>query len=117
MNAIEHESADGCMLIRLRGEVDLSWSQQVREAVLAALGKSARVGVVLSEVSYIDSSGIAALVEGFQNARSRGSGFALVAISDAVRAVLELARLERVFPIVADVAAIPEANGASAWKP
>ena len=112
MNAIEHESADGCMLIRLRGEVDLSWSQQVREAVLAALGKSARVGVVLSEVSYIDSSGIAALVEGFQNARSRGSGFALVAISDAVRAVLELARLDRVFPIVADVAAIPAAKSA-----
>ena len=117
MNGIEHESADGCILIRLRGEVDLSWSQQVREAVLAALQKNARVGVVLSEVTYIDSSGIAALVEGFQNARSRGTGFALVAISDAVRAVLELARLDRVFPIVADVAAIPEVNGASAWKP
>lgn len=117
MNAIEQETVDGCLLIRLRGEVDLSWSQQVRDAVLAALGKSTRVGVVLSEVSYIDSSGIAALVEGFQNARSKGSGFALVAVSDAVRAVLELARLDRVFPIVADVAAIPAANGASVWKP
>lgn len=111
MNAIEQETVDGCLLIRLSGEVDLSWSQQVRDAVLAALGKSTRVGVVLSEVSYIDSSGIAALVEGFQNARSKGSGFALVAVSDAVRAVLELARLDRVFPIVADVAAIPAANG------
>ena len=117
MNAIEQETVDGCLLIRLRGEVDLSWSQQVRDAVLAALKKSTRVGVVLSEVSYIDSSGIAALVEGFQNARLKGSGFALVAVSDAVRAVLELARLDRVFPIVADVSAIPEANGVPAWKP
>ena len=116
MNGIDQETADGCTLIRLRGEVDLSWSQQVREAVLKALGNSQRVGVVLSEVSYIDSSGIAALVEGFQNARSKGSGFALVAISDAVRAVLELARLDRVFPIVADVAAIPEVTGVPAWK-
>ena len=111
MNAIEKETIDGCTLIRLSGEVDLSWSQQVRDAVLSALNESRRVGVVLSEVSYIDSSGIAALVEGFQNARSNGSGFALVAISDAVRAVLELARLDRVFPIVADAAAIPEVTG------
>ncbi len=111
MNAVATETIDGCTLIRLSGEVDLSWSQQVREAVLSALAESRRVGVILSEVSYIDSSGIAALVEGFQNARTSGSGFALVAISDAVRAVLELARLDRVFPIVADVAAIPEAIG------
>ena len=51
-------------------------------------------------MSYIDSSGIAALVEGFQAARARGSRFALVAVSDAVRAVLELARLDRVFQLV-----------------
>ncbi|HET9031371.1 MAG TPA: STAS domain-containing protein [Dokdonella sp.] len=111
MNAIKSETVDGCTLIRLTGEVDLSWSQQVREAVLDALQKSRRVGVVLSEVSYIDSSGIAALVEGFQGARSKGSGFALVAVSDAVRAVLELARLDQVFPIVADADAIPEVTG------
>lgn len=117
MNGIEQETADGCTLIRLRGEVDLSWSQQVRHAVLEALSTSQRVGVVLSEVSYIDSSGIAALVEGFQNARSKGSGFALVAVSDSVRAVLELARLDRVFPIVADIEAIPDLSGTAAWKP
>jgi len=106
MSGIESEVLDGIVLIRLRGEVDLSWSQQVRTAVLAALEKNPAVGVELSEVSYIDSSGIAALVEGFQSARSRGSRFALVAVSDAVRAVLELARLDRVFLIVAEPAAI-----------
>jgi|SRR5690606_853592 len=116
MNGIEQETADGRTLIRLRGEVDLSWSQQVRQAVLDALAKSRRVGVVLSDVSYIDSSGIAALVEGFQNARSKGSAFALVAVSDSVRAVLELARLDRVFPIVADVESIPDVAGAPVWK-
>jgi anti-sigma B factor antagonist len=69
--------------------------------VLDALESHAPVGVDLSAVSYIDSSGIAALVEGFQTARTRGGRFALVAVSDAVRAVLELARLDRVFLIVA----------------
>ncbi len=117
MNGIEQETTDGRVLIHLRGEVDLSWSQQVRKAVLDALAASPRVGVVLRDVGYIDSSGIAALVEGFQNARSTGRAFALVAISDAVRAVLELARLDRVFPIVADADAIPEPVGGAAWKP
>lgn len=117
MNGIEQESKGGCTLIRLSGEVDLSWSQQVRKAVLDALAGSHQVGVVLSDVSYIDSSGIAALVEGFQNARTHGRGFALVAVSDAVRAVLELARLDRVFPLVADVDAIPDPAVVPAWRP
>ncbi len=109
MSGIASETIDGYVLIRLSGEVDLSWSQQVRHAVLAALESHPAVGVELSEVSYIDSSGIAALVEGFQNARARGSRFALVAVSDAVRAVLELARLDRVFLIVSDPASLGEA--------
>ena len=109
MSGIESEALDGIVLIRLSGEVDLSWSQQVRHAVLEALETSPAVGVELSQVSYIDSSGIAALVEGFQSARTHGNRFALVAISDAVRAVLELARLDRVFLIVPDSAALAEA--------
>lgn len=100
-NSVANEVREGYVLVRLRGEVDLSWSQAVRRAVLDALAGDEPVGVDLSEVSYIDSSGIAALVEGFQTARARGGRFALVAVSDAVRAVLELARLDRVFLLVA----------------
>jgi anti-sigma B factor antagonist len=99
-NSVASESCDGYVLVRLSGEVDLSWSQEVRRAVLDALVGGEPVGVELSAVSYIDSSGIAALVEGFQQARTRGRRFALVAVSDAVRAVLELARLDRVFLLV-----------------
>ena len=103
MNAVTSETQGGFTVVRLSGEVDLSWSQEVRQAILDALERESGVGVELSRVSYIDSSGIAALVEGFQNARQNGRRFALVAVSQAVMAVLELARLDRVFPIVADV--------------
>ncbi|MBA8882448.1 STAS domain-containing protein [Dokdonella fugitiva] len=99
-NGVAAERGDGYVLVRLSGEVDLSWSQEVRRAVLDALAAGTPVGVELSAVSYIDSSGIAALVEGFQQARQNGGRFALVAVSDAVRAVLELARLDRVFVIL-----------------
>jgi anti-sigma B factor antagonist len=102
-NACSSEDLGGYTLVRLRGEVDLTWSQQVRKAILAALGGGGKVGVDLSQVSYIDSSGIAALVEGLQNAKARGQQFALVAASKAVMAVLQLARLDRVFAIFPDV--------------
>jgi len=102
-NACVSETLGDYVLVRLSGEVDLSWSQQVRKAILAALAGSNKVGVELSAVSYIDSSGIAALVEGFQNARSKNQQFGLVAASKAVMAVLQLARLDRVFPIFPDI--------------
>ncbi len=91
------------------GEVDLSWSQEIRIKVLDALAAGPALAVVLSRVSYIDSSGIAALVEGFQQARAKALKFALVAPSESVRSVLELARLDRVFPIFAD---LPSAQAA-----
>lgn len=93
----------GLRLVRVRGEVDLSWSQRLRKTILEALASSRPVAVDLSAVTYIDSSGIAALVEGFQNARGKGQRFALVAVSRPVHAVLELARLDRVFPIFPSV--------------
>ena len=105
MNDCSVEQQGDFALVRVRGEVDLSWSQKVRKTILDALSKAKGVGVELSEVSYIDSSGIAALVEGFQNARGKGQKFALIAVSAPVRSVLELARLDRVFPMVDTVEA------------
>ena len=90
-------------VVKLGGEVDLSWSQQARRAVLEALGQAQKVAVNLAAVTYIDSSGIAALVEGFQNARGKGQTFVLVAVSEPVLAVLRLARLDKVFAIRASL--------------
>jgi anti-sigma B factor antagonist len=104
-NACVSETLEDIVIVRLRGEVDLSWSQQVRRTILDALGSSGKVGAELSQVSYIDSSGIAALVEGFQNARTKGSKFGLVASSSAVMSVLQLARLDKVFPLFATIEA------------
>jgi anti-sigma B factor antagonist len=101
-NACVSEDLGGYALVRVSGEVDLSWSQQVRDAILAALSRG-DVGVELSRVTYIDSSGIAALVEGFQGARGKGRRFGLIAASRQVLAVLQLARLDKVFPLFADI--------------
>ncbi|MBN8738491.1 MAG: STAS domain-containing protein [Xanthomonadaceae bacterium] len=105
MNDLIIEAYGSLLLIRLSGEVDLSWSGRVRDAIIDALEQRS-VGVDLSAVSYIDSSGIAALVEGLQTARDGERRFVLVATSPAVLAVLELARLDRVFTLLPDLAAL-----------
>lgn len=103
MKQCSTETQGAWTVVRLGGEVDLSWSQQVRRAVLDALGAGGQVAVDLAKVSYIDSSGIAALVEGFQSARGKGQTFVLVEASEAVLAVLRLARLDKVFAIRASL--------------
>ena len=103
MHGCEQREQGEYLIVAVSGEVDLSWSSELRSAILDALGKRGAVLVDLDQVSYIDSSGIAALVEGYQTAKTKQVKFGLVSISDAVKAVLELARLDQVFPIYADV--------------
>lgn len=88
-------------VVTLKGEVDLSTSPAVRQAILASLEAGTPVAIELREVTYIDSSGVASLVEGYQTAKSRGLPFTLVGASESVMGVLELARLDKVFPLAA----------------
>lgn len=91
-------------IVALSGEVDLHCSPEARKHILQHLNDQKHVLVDLAEVSYIDSSGIASLVEGFQMARSKQLRFGLVGVSEAARQVLQLARLDKVFPIKDTVA-------------
>ena len=92
------------MIVTLKGEVDLHDSPEARKQILQNLNDNNHVLVDLSGVKYIDSSGIASLVEGFQRARSLQLEFGLVGVSDAARQVLELARLDKVFQIKDSIA-------------
>ena len=94
---------DEYIVVSLNGEVDLSCSPQAREQILKELKKGKKLLIDLSEVEYIDSSGVASLVEGFQVARSHDQKFALVGVSKAAMQVLQLARLDKVFTIVDNV--------------
>ena len=53
----------------------------------------------LSGVTYIDSSGVASLVEALQASKQQATRFGLAAVSEPTRRVLELARLDKVFPM------------------
>ena len=91
------QEKEGTCVISFTGEVDLESSPEAREILLKCFGKTSRVLVDLSEVTYIDSSGVASLVEALQASKKSGSRFALAAVSEPTRRVLELARLDKVF--------------------
>ena len=55
--------------------------------------------VNLQNVKYIDSAGVASLVEGLKISRDMKSGFALYGLSRTTREVLELTRLLKVFEV------------------
>lgn len=86
-------------VICLSGEIDLSESPEVRKQILNCINKQNNLLVDLSGVDYIDSSGVASLVEGLQLSRTRKLEFALLGVSDSALKVLQLSRLDRVFKI------------------
>ncbi|MCU7829085.1 MAG: STAS domain-containing protein [Candidatus Thiodiazotropha sp. (ex Myrtea sp. 'scaly one' KF741663)] len=97
------EEAAGFAIVHLEGDVDLSRSPTARQAILDCLQERQHVLVDLTAVTYIDSSGVASLVEGFQVSRRMSLDFALIGVSDAAMSVLQLARLDQVFPIFASL--------------
>ena len=88
------------IVLSLKGEVDLSCSPDARKQILKELKKEKKLFVDLSNVDYIDSSGVASLVEGFQTARAKKLDFVLVGVSQAAMQVLQLARLDKVFTLI-----------------
>ena len=103
MNCEIRNEGDAAIVV-LSGDVDLESSPRVRNALLDCVGMKRTVVVDMQAVSYIDSSGVASLVEAFQSARKSNTRFMLACVSDAALRVLELARLDKVFNIVDEVA-------------
>lgn len=88
-------------ILDISGDIDLYNSPGLRKALLETLREArvARVIVNLKAVRYIDSSGVASLVEGLKVSRELGSRMVLFGLSQAAREVLELSRLIRVFEV------------------
>ncbi len=92
-------SAESATVISFSGDIDLQTSPEARKALLTLVGTGSGILVDLSGVGYIDSSGVASLVECLQSAKKSGQKMALVSVSEGALRVLQLARLDRVFTI------------------
>ncbi|MFI7541648.1 STAS domain-containing protein [Actinoplanes sp. NPDC049599] len=88
-----HRSADATT-VRLHGEIDVLNVDQVRVRLVEALeSRPGTIVVDLTELSFIDSTGLGAIIFGFQRARDQGVGFQLAHPSRGVRQILVLSGL------------------------
>jgi len=99
LNLSESEK-NGAWVIHAEGEVDLYSSPPLREAILRGMEAGHTVlAVDLAGVPYMDSSGVATLVEGLKAGGKAGKTFVLLAPSQSVMKVLQLSRLDTLFDI------------------
>lgn len=89
-------------ILRPEGEIDLHYTPELRARLLRLIGTGRGIVIDMSGVTYIDSSGVATLVEGLKRARDAGQAFLIAGVQDAPMRVLELTRLDQVFALYPD---------------
>ena len=91
---------DGAVVVAVQGEVDLYSSPKLRDEIVQwAQKKILSMIVDLGAVTYMDSSGIATLVEGLQLATKYGGRFTIARPGPSIQEVLRFAHLDKIFPI------------------
>jgi len=91
-------------VLPLAGEIDLHISPIIRASLNGMIAKRPKQLVVdLSGVPYIDSAGLAAVIEAMQEVEAYGGKFALAGLQKTVRSILEMSRLDQIFQIFPDV--------------
>lgn len=85
------------------GDIDLAVAPTLRHRISEAQRDNpARLIIDLGAVPYMDSSGVATLVEAMQIARRRNACLVLCSLQEKVRSIFEIARLDMVFTITPD---------------
>lgn len=102
---VRSEQREGAIFVAPVGDVDLTASPVLRnELKRVQAGRPERLVIDLSQVPYMDSSGVATLVEAMQVSRKNGSKLVLCGMQSKVKSIFEIARLDTVFTIVPDAA-------------
>ncbi len=94
-------TAGSYTIVDLVGQIDLGSSPALRKTLMTSLNATQHMAINLGGVSYIDSSGIASLVEVLRAAQDSKKKLVLFGVGGAVLQVLQLTRLTGIFEIVA----------------
>lgn len=96
------EIVDGATVIAPAGDIDMTASPVFRQELRKASdAKVQRLVIDLSKVPYMDSSGLATLVEAMQSARKNKTRLVLCGLTERVRSIFAIAKLETLFTVTA----------------
>ena len=100
---IKIDNKNGLVVCYVEGEVDVNSSPDIKKSFDKLLvKKTPKIVINLSKVSYVDSSGLATLVEILKNMRSYGGRMRLTNLSSKVKSLFEITKLDKLFEIMAE---------------
>ncbi|WP_305787716.1 STAS domain-containing protein [Symbioplanes lichenis] len=107
---------DGTACVTVLGEIDFSNADDVAQGIRDALGQWSpeRIQIDLGDATFIDSTGLGALIEGYRAASEAQIRFVVVNPSDSFRRVLSVTGLTELFGMPDDEqsAGLSQATGA-----
>lgn len=86
-------------VVAVEGDVDLGTSPDLRRTLFESLALAAKLALNLEAIRYIDSSGIATLIEVLKDSQRLGKEFVLFGLSPGVEQVLRLTHVIRIFQV------------------
>ena len=92
--------SDAAQVVEVEGDVDLGTSPNLRRTLFDLMGKRPKLALNLRGVRYIDSSGIATLIEVLKSTQRLPMEFVLFGLSPAVQNAFRLTHVNRIFRIV-----------------
>jgi anti-sigma B factor antagonist len=101
---ITERTEENIPIVSITGDIDLESSPKLREFLKPkAAQKTPKLLLDFSGVNYIDSSGLATLIEYFQAVQGFSGKLALASLSPRVKNVFEIVRLEQIFSLHPDI--------------
>jgi len=87
---------DNISTIFLDGEIDMDKTDEVKGAIFPVIDSGKNVALNLSNVQYMDSSGISVLIESHQKSLEKGTKLIIKDVSKSVLKVIMMAKLEQI---------------------
>jgi anti-sigma B factor antagonist len=102
---IQEKNEDSITILVVAGEIDLNQSPVLRTTLREkAKAKTPRLLLDFAAVAYVDSSGLATLIEYYQSSKAYSGKMAICSLVPRVRSSFDLVRLSEVFSIFPDQA-------------
>jgi anti-sigma B factor antagonist len=100
-NVVQNIRREGqAVIMDLVGDIDLHRAANLRASLLDVVQEKPALTVInMSQVEFMDSSGLATLVEALQISRRHNTKLRLVGMRPRVRGIFEISRLDGIFQI------------------
>ena len=100
---VKAENKNGLMVCYIDGEIDINSSPDIKKSFDKLISKKTpKIVINLARVTYVDSSGLATLVEVLKKMKAYGGRMRLVNLSAKIRSLFEITKLEKLFEIMSD---------------